>query len=245
VFYRCPAGLSCPGQLKEAITHYVSKDAADIEGFSDKTVEQLYEKGLIKGVADIYALKKEDLLALEGWKEKKTENILTAIEKSKHVSLERFVYALGIKNVGRHIASLLAEKFGSVEKLKDSGKEELTAIKEIGPETADSIIVFFSEKRNISEIEKLLRHGVKVTARAQTAKGRFSGKRVVFTGSLKTMSRSQAQKLVEEEGGEASSGVSSTTDFVVAGEDAGSKLEEAKKKGIKIISEEDFLKILK
>lgn len=244
VFYRCPAGLSCPGQLKEAIAHYASKDAADIEGFSDKTVEQLYEKGLIKDVADIYTLKKEDLLELDGWKEKKTENILTAIEKSKHISLERFVYALGIKNVGRHIAGLLAEKFGSVEKLMGATKDELTAIKEIGPETADSITAFFSARRNGSEIEKLIGNGVKITVRAKSSDGKLSGKRVVFTGSLRTMSRSQAQKLVEAEGGEASSGVSSTTDFVVAGEDAGSKLEEAKKKGIKIISEEEFLKIL-
>lgn len=244
VFYRCPAGLSCPGQLKEAISHYASKEAADIEGFSDKSVELLYEKGLIKGVADIYTLKREDLLGLEGWKEKKTENLLNAIEKSKSVSLERFVYALGIQNVGRHIAAVLAEKFGTLEKLKAAGEEELMEVKEVGPEIAACIMSFFKEKRNIAEIEKLLKNGVKITAKIRSGNGKLEGKRIVFTGSLKTLSRSQAQKLVEEEGGEAASAVSSSVDFVVAGEDAGSKLDDARKKNIKVISEEEFLKLV-
>lgn len=244
VFYRCPAGLSCPGQLKEAINHYASKDAADIEGFSDKTVALLYEKGLIKGVADIYTLRREELLKLEGWKEKKTDNLLAAVERSKNVSLDRFIFALGINNVGRHIALLLAEKFGSLDKLKNAAAEELMDVKEIGPEIAESITAFFGEKKNVSEIDRLIRNGVKVGAKARTGKGKLQGKRIVFTGSLKTLSRSEAQKLVESEGGEAASSVSSSVDFVVAGEEAGSKLDEARKKGIRIITEEEFKKLI-
>lgn len=244
VFYRCPAGLSCPGQLKEAINHYASKDAVDIEGFSDKTVELLYEKGLIKSMADIYTLKSEELLELEGFKEKKTKNLLDAIEKAKHVTLDRFIFALGIRNVGKHIGAVLAEKFTSLEALKEAGEDELMEVKEIGPEIAACITSFFKEKRNILEIDKLIKNGVKIASKEKVTSGKFIGKKFVFTGTLKTLSRSQAQKIVEKEGGSAGSNVTTDTDFVVAGEDAGSKLAEAKKKGIKVLSEEEFRGLL-
>lgn len=244
VFYRCPAGLSCPGQLKEAINHYASKDAVDIEGFSDKTVELLYEKGLIKSMSDIYTLKSEELLELEGFKEKKTKNLLDAIEKAKYVTLDRFIFALGIRNVGKHIGAVLAEKFASLEALKEAGENELMEVKEIGPEIAACIIAFFKEKRNVYEIDKLIKNGVKIASKEKVTSGKFIGKKFVFTGTLKTLSRSQAQKIVEKEGGSAGSSVTTDTDFVVAGEDAGSKLAEAKKKGIKVLSEEEFKRLL-
>ncbi len=244
VFCRCPAGLACPGQLKEAITHYASKGAVDIDGFSDKTVELLRDRGLIKSISDVYTLRREDLLALEGWKEKKTDNLLRAIKKSKDVTLERFIFGLGIRNVGKHMATLLAEKFGALARIVSAGKEDLVAINEIGPEIAESITAFFGEKKNLEEIEKLRKNGVVVRERKKAAKGKLAGKKIVFTGSLESMTRSEAKRIVESEGGEAARAVSSTTDLVVAGEKPGSKLEEARKKGIKIITEEEFRKII-
>jgi len=243
VFYRCPAGLTCPAQLKEAISHYASKGAVDIDGFSDGTVQQLYEEGLINSISDVYTLKGADLLKLEGWKEKKTENLLKAIEASKDVTLDRFIFGLGIRNVGKHIALLLAEKFGSLDKLMSAAEEDLLVIKEIGPETASCVITFFKDKRNTREIEKLIERGVNIRKKAVT--GKLAGKKIVFTGSLEKMTRSEAKKLVEAEGGEAQSGVSDSTDLVVAGAEAGSKLESARKKGIKVISEKEFLELLK
>lgn len=243
VFYRCPAGLACPAQLKEAIAHYASKGAVDIDGFSDKTVEQLYEEGIIHSISDMYVLKAEDLLRLEGWKEKKTENLLAAIEASKDVTLDRFIFGLGIRNVGKHIAALLADKFGTLQKIMTASADKLLEINEIGPEIAESVVSFFAKKKNAQEIEKLIKRGVKI--REKVTKGKLANKKVVFTGSLKTITRSQAKKLVESEGGEALSSVSDTTDLVVAGEKAGSKLDVARKKSIKIISEKEFLTLLK
>ncbi len=242
VYYRCPEGLTCPAQLKEAIAHYASKDAVDIDGFSGKTVHQLYEEGLIGRISDIYKLKGEDLLKLEGWKEKKTANLLGAIEDSKEAALDRFIFGLGIRNVGKHIAALLADKFGTLDGIKGASTDDLVAIHEIGPEIAESVVSFFKEKKNVQEIKRLMETGVKLREKAR--KGKLANKKVVFTGTLK-MSRSGAQRLVEKEGGEALSSVSDTTDFVVAGEKAGSKLEKARKKGIKILTEEEFIKLLR
>lgn len=244
VFFRCPAGLACPAQVKEAIIHYASKGAVDIEGFSEKTVELLYDEGIIKSVSDVYILKKEDLLRLEGWKEKKTQNLLDAIEKAKLIELDRFIFGLGIRNVGKHIASLIAKKFGTLDRIKEATKEELLSINEIGPEIADCIVDFFRAPKNLKEIENLKKRGVKVREKKTPAKGKLLNKKIVFTGSLETMSRSEAKKLVEEEGGEALSSVSSSVDFVVAGEKAGSKLDDAKKKGIKVLTEQEFKKLI-
>ncbi|MFH1798091.1 MAG: NAD-dependent DNA ligase LigA [Candidatus Omnitrophota bacterium] len=240
VFYRCPAGLACSSQLKRTITHYAAKDAADIEGFSDKTVELLFEKGLIKKVSDLYTLKRESLLSLEGWKEKKTDNILRAIDKSKNISLGRFIFGLGIKNVGSHIANVLADTFGTLEKIMSLNKEEVTLVKEIGPEIAESITAFFNAEQNIEEIISLKKMGLRIRQRNGEKSGRFSGKKIVLTGSLQSLTRSEAKKMIESQGGEVLSSVTSSTDFVVAGEKPGTKLDEAEKKGIKVISEEEF-----
>jgi len=245
VFYRCPAGLACSAQVKEAIAHYVSKDAVDIEGFSDKTVEQLFENKMIKGIADIYTLKREDLLLLEGWKEKKTDNLLKAISKAKSIDLDRFIFALGIRNVGRHIAAVLADKFGTLENSISAGTEALTEIKEIGPEIALSIQTFFSKEKNLKEIKKLKQRGVVIKMKKKKTEGKLLGKKCLFTGSLQQMTRSEAKRLVEHAGGESASSMSSSIDLLIAGEKAGSKLAEAKKKGIKILAEEEFLKLVK
>ncbi|MBD3425722.1 MAG: NAD-dependent DNA ligase LigA [Candidatus Omnitrophica bacterium] len=244
VFYRCPNGLSCPAQLKEAITHYSSKGAVDIEGLSDKTVELLYEKGLIGSISDIYRLERDELLSLEGWKQKRTDNLLRAIDKAREVPLDRFIYGLGIRNVGKHIATLLASKFGSIENLAKAGKDELTDIKEIGPEIAESITDFFSEKRNTLEIENLRKCGVTIKKKKKPEKGKLLNKKVLFTGSLQKMKRDQAKRLVESEGGEAASSVSGELDYLVVGEKPGSKLDKARKKGIKILTEEEFLDLI-
>jgi DNA ligase (NAD+) len=245
VFYRCPAGLGCPAQTKEAITHYASKDAVDIDGFSEKTIELLYEKKIIKSISDIYNLKRDDLLQLEGWKEKKTDNLLRAIEDAKNVTLERFIFGLGIKNVGKHIATLLAKRFGTLEKIESASADDFLAINEIGPEIAESIVKFFSEKKNHDEIEKLRKNGVNISGRKETVSGKLAGKKVLFTGALQSISRSEAKKIVESEGGEAASGVSSSVDLVVVGENPGSKFDKAKKLGLTILTEAQFKKLLK
>jgi len=243
VHYRCSGGLGCPAQVKESITHYTSRDAADIVGLSDKTVHQLYEEGLIKNISDIYTLNRDDLIKLEGWKEKKTDNLLEAIETSKNITLERLIFGFGIRNVGKHIAALIAAKGGTLDGVMGLSYDELMEVKEVGPEIAESVVGFFKNPTNLKEIERLLKKGVKVQGRA--AAGKFAGKKIVFTGSLKTISRAEAQKLVESEGGEASSSVSSSVDMVVAGEKAGSKLDAARKKGIPVITEEEFIKLVK
>ena len=244
VFYRCPAGLGCPAQIIEAISHYVSKGAVDIEGFSDKTTELLYEKSLIKTISDIYTLKREDLLSLEGWKEKKTNNILEAIENSKNITLERFIFGLGIRNVGKHIASLLAKKFGTLDNIISSAEEDLLEINEVGPEIAKTIVHFFNEKKNIEEIDKLKKYGVNIEKKEKKISGKFLNKNIVFTGSLVKMSRNEAKDMVEKEGGTSGSTVTNDTDFVVAGEKAGSKLDKAKERGIKILTEDEFINII-
>ncbi len=244
VFCRCPAGLSCPKQMRETILNYVSKGAARIDGFSIKSVELLYSKGLLKKISDIYTLKREDLLELDTWQEKKTENLLNQIEKSKNVTLDRFIFGLGIKNVGRHIAVLLADKFGTLEKIISSDEETLTAINEIGPEIAKSITSFFKNKENINEIERLKKYGVMIHERKTSRNGKLAGKKVVFTGTLKTMTRLAAKESVEAEGGEVSSAVGAGTDIVVAGENAGSKLNKAKNKNIKVLSEDEFRELV-
>lgn len=245
VFYRCPAGLACPSQLKETITHYAAKDASDIEGFSEKTVEQLFDSGLIRKISDIYTLKRDDLLALEGWKEKKTDNILRAIIKSKEISLGRFIFGLGIKNVGSHIANVLADIFVTLEKIMSADKEELTLVKEIGPEIAESITAFFRAKQNIEEISRLKNIGLRIHSAADNKDGKFKSKKIVLTGTLQSMTRAEAKRIIESQGGEVLSSVTSSTDFVVAGEKPGSKIDDAKKKGIKIISETGFKNLTK
>lgn len=243
----CTGGLSCPAQLKETIRHFTSKRAMDIEGMGEKNVDQFVEQGLIRDVADIYYLKdrKEELLGLERWAEKSVENLLDAIERSKTPTLERLIYALGIRGVGEHLAAVLAKEFGSLESLMQATEERLLSIPEIGPETARSIRDFFKEKHNLKVIAKLEDAGVRFPQKKPTAqKGRLEGKTFLFTGTLSSFSREEAKRLVEAEGGMTASSASRKVDYVVVGESPGSKYEKARELGLKLISEGEFKKML-
>ncbi len=242
-YYRCTGGLSCIAQLKRAISHFSSKSAMDIEGLGGKTVDLLVDEELIKSIGDIYLLKKEELLNLPRFAEKSVENLIKAIEKSKNASLSRFIYALGIPNVGEHVASVLAERFKSLENLMNAAKNELLEINEIGPEIANSITSFFKEEKNKKEIEKLKDLKLKATTAVIKIEERpalLKDKSFVFTGKLERFSRSEAKKMVLELGGKASSSISKKTDYVICGENPGPKYEKAKRLGVKIINEREF-----
>ncbi|MBI4949327.1 MAG: NAD-dependent DNA ligase LigA [Deltaproteobacteria bacterium] len=236
----CTGGLSCPAQLKESIRHFASKRAFDIEGLGAMHVDQFVESGLVKDVADLFLLTMDGLLALERWGEKSAENLINAIERSKNPTLERLIYALGIKQVGERTARVLAEKFGDIRALARAAKEELEETFEIGPETAASIVDFFAERHNMDVLQKLERAGVVFPKMEKKKGGRCEGKVFLFTGSLKSFSRDGARDLVEAEGGEAATTVNKKVDYVVAGAEPGSKYEKAKKMGLKIIDEEEF-----
>ena len=244
-YYRCTGGLSCLAQLKRSITHYASKGAMDIEGLGPKIVDLLVDTGLVKRISDLYKLRKIDLLRLPGFADKAAQNLLDSIEKSKERSLDRFIYALGIPNVGEHMAKVLAERFKTLDALMNAREIELLSIHEVGPETARSVYNFFREERNREEIERLREVGVKATfARMEKKEGILKGKVFVFTGALKEFTRSEAKRIVEELGGTVASSVSRNVDYVVVGENPGSKYDKAKKLGIKMINEEEFKKLI-
>ncbi len=239
----CTGGLSCPAQLMESIRHFSSKKAMDIEGLGDMHVNQFVENGLLKDVADIYRLKKADILRLERWAEKSADNLLRAIENSKKPSLGRFIFALGIRGVGEHMAALLEKKFGSLDSLMNASEEDLLGTYEIGPETARSILDFFIEKHNRDVIDKLKKAGLDLQE-SKRAGGRLTGKVFLFTGTLQTFTRDEAKAIVESEGGETASAVGKKVDYVVAGKEPGSKYDKAKETGLKIIDEAEFRRLI-
>ena len=245
----CTGGLSCPAQVKETIRHFASKRAMDIEGLGDKHIEQFVDNGIIKDVADLYFLKKGDILKLERWAEKSAENLIDAVEKSKTPALSRLIYALGIRQVGERTAQVLAEEFGSLKILMGADKERLLSVRDIGPETAESIFDFFHEPHNIKVIEKLKKAGVvfpeMIKTEVPSGRGKLSGKTFLFTGALESFSRDEARELVEKLGGKTASGVSKNIDYVVGGSEPGSKYDKARKLGLKIITEDEFRKMVK
>ena len=243
VAVRC-MGLSCPAQIRESIIHFASRGAMDIEGLGDKFIEQLLKLGLAKNVADLYYLTRDDFMQFERMGEKLAENLLGAIERSKERALARFIYALGIRHVGEHTARLLANAFGTIDNLERAMEAELISIREIGPQVCQSILTFFHNRENLRVIERLLAAGVKPPAEEKKVGGRFTGKTFVFTGALTRFTRDEAKLLVENEGGHAAGSVSKKTDFVVAGAEAGSKLEKASKLGVRVLSEEEFSKMI-
>ncbi len=245
VAYRC-TNASCPAQLKERILHFASKRAMDIDGLGEKLVNQLVDKGLVKDVADLYFLKKEDLMRLERMGEKSAENLLRAIEESKGRSLDRLLYGLGIRYVGEHMARVLIDHFGSIEALRNASYEDLIQIPEVGPVVAESVVTFFQQPENLKLLEKLKKAGIRLEqAREERKKSDLlAGKTFVFTGALKSFTREEAQRLVEELGGRAASSVSRRTDYVVVGENPGSKAERARQLGIPMITEEEFKKMI-
>ncbi|OGF14543.1 MAG: hypothetical protein A2W00_05065 [Candidatus Eisenbacteria bacterium RBG_16_71_46] len=242
-YHRCSNGLACPAQLGGRIVHFVSRGAMDITGLGDKTVKQLQEKGLVKNLADIYAITPIDLAGLEGFAEKSIENLINAIETSKKPRLHRFLFALGIEHVGETVARLLADHYGALEPLTTASEEELQEIRGIGPEVAASVRAFFSSSRNRKVLDRLLKAGIRPT-HEKKAKGAqpLAGEIVVFTGSLEAMSRPEAQHKAEAAGARTAAGVSRKVTLVVAGPGAGTKLEEARKLGIPVIAEHEFLK---
>ncbi|MRR07239.1 MAG: NAD-dependent DNA ligase LigA [Deltaproteobacteria bacterium] len=236
--------LSCPAKIRQAIIHFAARNAMDIEGLGDKYVEQLLRLDLVATVADLYTLSKDDFMRFERMGDKLAENLLNAIEKSKKRELSRFIYALGIRNVGEHTAKLLAAAFGSIDNLAGAAEEELLSIREIGPQVAQSIMAFFSNPRNRKVIQRMIEAGVQPISEEKRLGGRFTGMNFVFTGTLSQLSRDAAKRIVEKEGGHATGSVSRKTDYVIAGADAGSKLAKARELGIPVISETEFLKLL-
>ena len=238
----CMNRNSCRPQAVARIAHFAGREAMDIEGLSEKTAEQLYDQIGVRETADLYRLTPMDFLMLEGFKEKKAANLSESLEKSKDCTLDAFLFALGIPNVGRKTARDLASSFGSLDRIRTCSSEELTALPDIGETVAGSITEFFSFPENLKMIDAMLSAGVKPREIKTVGEGVFSGLSIVVTGTLPTLSRKQAEDLIRECGGNASSSVSKKTAFVVAGEEAGSKLTKAQSLGTEIIDETEFLK---
>ena len=244
VAYRC-VNAACPAKRKESILHYASRHAMNIDGLGDKIVDQLVDKGLVKDVADLYALKEDEVAGLDRMAEKSAQNLLEEIEGSKKNSLARLIYALGIFSVGERTGQLLAEHFSSLEELAAAKEEQLEAVHEVGPKVAASIVEFFSEPANRQLIKKLHKAGVHPTAEKREVKSqKLAGKSFVFTGGLANRSREEAGELVLQHGGKLSASVSKKTDYVVVGTDPGSKYDKAKELGVPILTESEFDKLL-
>jgi DNA ligase (NAD+) len=241
--YRC-IGLNCPAKLRESVRHFASKHALDIDGLGDKLVAQLIDRGLVTSVADLYDLTKEQLVDLERMADKSAHNILDAIAGSKHTTLARFINGLGIPQVGEHMAGVLAAHFGSVQALEDASEAALLEIREVGPETAREIRAFFDLEQNRTIIERLLRAGVRPEAPRRQRSGTLSGKTFVLTGAL-SRPRDDVARAIEAHGGKVTSSVSKNTDYVVIGEEPGSKLDKARKLGVTTLDEAALQRLLK
>lgn len=242
----CTGGLYCPAQQKETIKHFASRRAMDIDGLGDKLVEQLVDEGLIKNSADLFTLKTDDVARMERMGKKSAENLIAALEKSKSTSLGRFIYALGIHDVGETTAQTLARHFGSLPAIMQATESDLLAVTDVGPVVAASILKFFSQKHNLEIVKKLQKLGVhwpdiKKNAGAYLP---FSGKTFVVTGTLSDMTRDEAKALIQDRGGKASGSVSKKTDYVVVGENPGSKADKAEQLGVTILNEDAFKKLL-
>lgn len=243
VFAYCTDSEACEPALVSRFAHFVCRDAMDIEGLSDKTLELLYSEGKIRDFADLYSLSADDLTDLEGFKDKKIANILAAIAASKHTELKRFLFAIGIPGIGKKAAAQLADAFGTLEAARAAKEEELLALDDFGDVMAKNVIAFWKDPLRAAEVDRLIAAGITFEQKERT-EGAFSGKKVVLTGSLARFTRSEAKKLIEERGGEVADGVSAKVNLVIAGEAAGSKLEKAKKLGIEIIDEQKFVEML-
>jgi DNA ligase (NAD+) len=233
---RC-VNTNCPARLKESIGHFAARPVMNIDGMGDALVTQLTERGLVKNVADIYKLTKDDLLSLERMGDKSAQNILDEIKESKELPLERVIYGLGIRFVGARTAQFLAEHFGSMEALASAGIEELQNVNEVGPRIAESIAEFFSIAANRKLVERLGEAGLVFKGAKKERGTKLAGKTFVLTGTLAKYTRDEAKKMIEDAGGRVSGSVSKKTDYVVAGADAGSKLDKAKELGVAVIDE--------
>jgi DNA ligase (NAD+) len=247
-YFYCTGQLVCAAQLKGAIEHFASKHALNIEGLGKKTVSQLVDEALVRSLADLYRLTKADLVRLEGFADRSATLLLEAIAASKTVSLERFLMGLGIRQVGQHIAKVLAREFGSLEEIMSADRERFQQIREIGPEISESLAVYWSEPHNREVIAQLQESGVQIapgTARSDRRKSPLAGKTFVFTGGLDLFTRNGAQEVVEAAGARVSSSVSKKTSYLVVGRDPGSKLDQARSLAVKILSEQEFAALIR
>ncbi|MFI5365951.1 MAG: NAD-dependent DNA ligase LigA [Candidatus Binatia bacterium] len=240
--YRC-IGMSCPAQLREAVRHFASKHALNIDGLGEKLVAQLIDAGLVKNVADLYDLTKEQLVDLDRMADKSAQNVLDAIAGSKQTTLARLINGLGIPQVGEHMAEILAEHFGSVDELQQASEEQLLAVRDIGPETAREIRAFFDLKQNQAVLKRLLAAGLYPTVERRRRTGKLTGKTFVLTGAL-TVPRDDVARDIEAHGGRVTSSVSKSTDYVVVGEEPGSKLDKARKLAVKTLNERELRDLL-
>ncbi len=242
--HRC-VNVNCPAKLRETIRHFASRGVMNIEGMGDALVNQLVETGMVKDVADIYKLTEPDLLKLERMGKKSAQNILSEIENSKKLPLERVIYGLGIRFVGERTAQFVAEHFGSLEALMAASEEELQEVNEIGPSVSASIREFFDEPKNVALVKRLGEAGLKFTGEKKQRGTALAGKTFVLTGTLERHTRDQAKQLIEDAGGKVAGSVSKKTDYVVAGADAGSKLDKAKELGVAVIGEKEMEELVR
>jgi DNA ligase (NAD+) len=241
----CPNRDGCTPQIVMRLSHFASRDAMDIDTFADKTAEQLFSELNVATIPELYTLRRERLLDLEGFGEKKAQNLLTALENSKHRPLSAFLNALGIPNVGVKTARDLSLTFGSLDKLRNATFDELIAIEDVGEIVAESVLSFFHDPRISQQIDDLIAYGVSPEADRAAVDSPISGKTIVVTGTLPTLSRKEAEDLIQSHGGKAAGSVSKKTDYVLAGEAAGSKLTKAQALNIPIIDEQTLLDWLK
>jgi DNA ligase (NAD+) len=242
VDYRC-INANCPAKLLGSILHFASRGVMNIDGMGESLVAQLIDKSLVKNVADIYDLTKENLLSLERFADKSAQNILDEIENSKTLPLERVIYGLGIRMVGERTAQFLAEHFGSMEAIESASADELQNVGEVGPKIAESIVEFFSNASNRKLVDRLRKAGLTLKGEKKERGTKLAGKTFVLTGTLARFTRDEAKKLIEDAGGKVVGSVSKKTDYVVAGTDAGSKLDKAKELGVAVIDEKEMEKL--
>jgi len=243
VVHRC-ANLKCGSIQKKQIIHFASKKAFDIEGLGPQIVNQLMDEGLVSNPADLFSLEQGDLVPLERFAEKSAQNLIEAIDQSKKIPLAKFIYALGIRHTGEETAINLAQYFGSLEKLKKASLAELARVKDIGQVVAQSVFEWFNNKVSQRLIDKLVKSGIEID-QVKTVKKKLLGLTFVLTGELNKFTREQAKEKIRQLGGDISGSVSNETDFVVVGKEPGSKSDKAKKLGVKIIGEKEFLKMVK
>ncbi len=242
--HRC-VNANCPAKLRESIRHFASRGVMNIEGMGDALVNQLVEQGLVKNVADIYDLTEAQLLGLERMGKKSAQNILREIEQSKQLPLERVIYGLGIRFVGERTAQFLAEHFGSMDSFIQASEEELQEVNEIGPRVSAAVREFFDEPKNVALVERLRAAGLTFTGKKKERATTLAGMTFVLTGTLQRRTREEAKKLIEDAGGRVSGSVSKKTNFVVAGAEAGSKLDKARELGVKVIDEDELERLVK